>query len=409
MTKKKLYTLTDEHRAQLKPWAEKWIANAMSTKPMDDTDREAVRVAVAGLYSAADLKQPNNVVFAGGPVTASVAAGIAAGVWYLRDHDMRKQLGAYNESTLFTAIPLACAAVFGGRPVKRVDAATDAATRAATRDATDAATAASTYNATYNAASAATAAATYNATYAATDAATRDTTYAATDAATRDTNRLTAFLVECAERGINLRQGGNHWSAWDSFLTFFRHVVKLPLDYSKYDHWEKATIHAGPRFIHARFCIVSDRPRVLKVDEQNRPHCATGPSHRWVDGIELHYWHGVRVPREWIEAPNTVDPRLALTHTQIEERTALAQILGWDRVLAQLSPRVIDTDEPHIGELLEVDLPDAPGSRFLRVRGPGAHGPNGAYVLGVPREMKTAKDANAWTYGFSNFQSGERT
>ena len=25
MTKRKLYSLTDEHRAQLKPWADKWI------------------------------------------------------------------------------------------------------------------------------------------------------------------------------------------------------------------------------------------------------------------------------------------------------------------------------------------------------------------------------------------------
>ena len=33
MTKK--YTLTDEHQSQLKPGADKWIANAMSTAPME--------------------------------------------------------------------------------------------------------------------------------------------------------------------------------------------------------------------------------------------------------------------------------------------------------------------------------------------------------------------------------------
>lgn len=38
MTEKK-YKLTPEHEAQLRPWADKWIANAMSTKPMDDEDR----------------------------------------------------------------------------------------------------------------------------------------------------------------------------------------------------------------------------------------------------------------------------------------------------------------------------------------------------------------------------------
>ncbi len=41
------YSLTPEHRAQLKPWADRWIANAMSTKPMDDHDREQMRSAIA--------------------------------------------------------------------------------------------------------------------------------------------------------------------------------------------------------------------------------------------------------------------------------------------------------------------------------------------------------------------------
>ena len=39
MARKKLYELTPEHRAQLKPWADRWIANAMSTEPMTEADR----------------------------------------------------------------------------------------------------------------------------------------------------------------------------------------------------------------------------------------------------------------------------------------------------------------------------------------------------------------------------------
>jgi hypothetical protein len=58
MAKKKLYELTEEHRAQLKPWADKWIANAQNTTPMDDKDRDAMRVAVNGLYDAAKLGAP---------------------------------------------------------------------------------------------------------------------------------------------------------------------------------------------------------------------------------------------------------------------------------------------------------------------------------------------------------------
>ena len=42
MSKKKLYELTPKHRAAMPAWRDKWIANAMSTKAMDDADRDAL-------------------------------------------------------------------------------------------------------------------------------------------------------------------------------------------------------------------------------------------------------------------------------------------------------------------------------------------------------------------------------
>jgi hypothetical protein len=35
---------------------------------------------------------------------------------------------------------------------------------------------------------------------------------------------------------------------------------------------------------------------MLKVDGENRSHCADGPSHRWRDGWSLYHWHGTRIP-----------------------------------------------------------------------------------------------------------------
>jgi hypothetical protein len=85
-----------------------------------------------------------------------------------------------------------------------------------------------------------------------------------------------------------------------------------------------------------------------------------------------------------------------MTHPQIEQRRAAAEIIGWSRVLNAMSARVINRDgDPQIGTLLEVDLPDAPKSRFLRVR----CGTGRDFCLPVPREIDTALAANAWTYG----------
>jgi hypothetical protein len=148
--------------------------------------------------------------------------------------------------------------------------------------------------------------------------------------------------------------------------------------------------------MHQEFCIVSDRPEVLLVDEQNRPHCENGPFCRWRDGTALYAWHGTRVPAEWIEHKDKLDPKIAITWPNVEERRAAAEIIGWKRVLETVNASVVDEDtDPQIGTLLRADLPDSPGAQFLRVR----CGTGRDFVLPVPEDMRTALEANAWTYG----------
>jgi hypothetical protein len=102
------------------------------------------------------------------------------------------------------------------------------------------------------------------------------------------------------------------------------------------------------------------------------------------------------VPKEWIEHRSSLDPATALTWPNVEQRRAAAEIVGWDRVITHLQPRSIDVDpDPEIGSPLEVDLPDSPRARFLRVR----CGTGRTFVLPVPPDVRTAREANAWTYG----------
>jgi hypothetical protein len=443
MTKK--YELTTEHRAQLKPWADKWIANAMSTKPMDEEDKRITKEAIHGMYAAADKPAPI-VVFAPSPFVARFASGFACAIWHKRNGGAATYAAtddATSDAT-YAATRAATRAATGdatyAATYDATDAATYDATDAATYDATDAATRAATYDATYDATDAATRAATraatdaatgdatyaatYDATYDATDAATGDATYAATydatydatDNATYDAKEsdtwyqfsgnmpalskelgLGDFGLQCAQSAYRLLHGGNQWSGWTAYLSFFRHVAQLPLDYSKWDHFEVASVHSGPRYMHAKFCIVSDRPTVLKVDDQNRPHCEDGPFCQWSDGSALYAWHGTYVPASWILNKENLDPNIALTHSNIEQRRAAAEIIGMKKVLELLQPTVIDRDDPEIGTLLEVDLPDAPKSRFLKVK----CGTKRDFVLSVPQTVRTAKEANAWTYGLT--------
>lgn len=186
------------------------------------------------------------------------------------------------------------------------------------------------------------------------------------------------------------------WSGWVAYISFFRHVVKLDLPvYDVFRHYETAAQIAGPRFMHKRFWIVSDFPTTVGRDPRNRAHCESGPQIAWRDGWKSYSHHGVRIPGEWIENRASLTPQIALSQTNVELRRAACEILGWSKILAQLNAKTIDADpDPEIGTLLRVDLPDAPGEQFLKVR----CGTGRDFVLPVPKSLRTARSANAWTW-----------
>lgn len=134
------------------------------------------------------------------------------------------------------------------------------------------------------------------------------------------------------------------------------------------------------------------------IDEEGRLHRVDGPAIVW--GEEKQYWwRGTKVEEDWIMNPESINPVLGLTHENVEMRRVICEIIGYEKVFEHLEGKtVVDMDDsPYIGELLEVQLPDAEGpSKFLRVLCPTAR----IFTLPVPETMKTAAEANAWL----NFQ-----
>ena len=141
-------------------------------------------------------------------------------------------------------------------------------------------------------------------------------------------------------------------------------------------------------------CYVSDRPVILNIDDRGLPHCEDGPAIQYADGFSLHAWHGVKFPQQW--ATTLPRPAEALKWPNIEQRRVACEMLGWDRILDELNAVVINKDnDPEIGELVSVNIPDIGDEKFLRVRcGTGRN-----FALPVPQDMKTALEANAWTWG----------
>jgi hypothetical protein len=188
---------------------------------------------------------------------------------------------------------------------------------------------------------------------------------------------------------------GQHEAAWLSFYDFFR-KLGLIQETDKIQGLAQLAKNSGWILPHEHLCWVSERHNVLMRDNAGRIHNLAGPAIAYPDGWAIYAVHGVRVPADWIEHSNNLDVKTALTWSNIEQRRAAAEILGWERVLNALSPSVVDEDrDPMIGTLLRVDLPDAPRSQFLKVRcGTGRN-----FVIAVPEHVTTALEANAWTYG----------
>ena len=284
------------------------------------------------------------------------------------------------------------------------NAASNAATFAATRAATDAATFAAINAATYSATDAATDAATYSATRAATESATSVGDESSWSTGLGDMRALVRqmggapFWLACASHAWKMRNGGNQWSGWVAHLSFFRHVVQLPLDYQHWQHYEAAAILGGPRYSHAEFCIVSDRPVRLMVDAERRPHCADGPFCAWSDGTALWAWHGVYVPARVILGHYTVAD--IQTEPNAEIRRAMIERMGWDRYLIESGATPVQCDR--YGDLYRTEVNGATiGVVVVTNSTPEPDGSMKRYALVVPPEHGTAHAAVASTFGLT--------
>ena len=143
------------------------------------------------------------------------------------------------------------------------------------------------------------------------------------------------------------------------------------------------------------FCIITDRPSILKFDEDQRLHCENGPAVLYRDDYSMYAWHGLAIPEDWIKNKAALTPESALTWHNVEQRRAACEILGWATILEKLDSTLVDQDDdPLVGELIEVNLPDIGREKFLKVR----CGTGRTFALPVPPEMMTALQANAWTY-----------
>ena len=155
---------------------------------------------------------------------------------------------------------------------------------------------------------------------------------------------------------------------------------------------KKSVGHVMP---FSNICFVSERASILNVNRSGRLHCETGPAIAYLDGFKVHAWDGVMFPERWINEKPC--PREAFTWRNNEQRRIACEMVGWESIFKITKAKIINSDkDPEVGELILVKpRRDEDGEMFLRVKcGTGRN-----FVLPVPPNMQTARQANAWTWG----------
>jgi hypothetical protein len=198
---KKLYTLTNEHKAKIPEHNEKWKKITLDTKRLSLEDKQLCIDSVNKIYELAKLEKPKTIMFVSSPLVLVFVGGLARFILNEKSKDKdrsatdsatRSATYSATDSATDSATRSATDSATYSATSSAIDSATDSATYSATISATDSATYSATisaidsatYSATSSAIDSATDSATYSATISATDSATYSATISATDSAT---------------------------------------------------------------------------------------------------------------------------------------------------------------------------------------------------------------------------------
>lgn len=217
-------------------------------------------------------------------------------------------------------------------------------------------------------------------------------------------NALTASVLKTVSRedvqvSSNNLWFGSFWSAWCSYTTFFRDVLKLdPAIFRDFAHLEVIMENCGYVWWNQHVAVISDRPLYIKRNDANRLHCPDGPAIEYPDGFSVYVWNSIRVNRSVIMEPLSID--LIESEKNQEVRRVMIEKFGYAAYTADAP--VID-EEKGIGKLRKKSIGGGQELAVVEVIN-GSKEPDGTYktyFLSVPPTSKTAAEAVAWTYGLT--------
>jgi hypothetical protein len=157
---------------------------------------------------------------------------------------------------------------------------------------------------------------------------------------------------------------------------------------------------------HERICWVSDLPVALNVDETGRLHSGTEAALRYADGWRVYAWKGIVVPEWVVNRPELVTVKAIDRQPNPWIRRCMIEILTPERYIALGGATCVSRDAT--GKLWRRQWwgPGDDAWAAVEVLN-GTAEPDGTfkrYFLQVPANVRTAREAVAWTYGLTDSQ-----
>ena len=192
---------------------------------------------------------------------------------------------------------------------------------------------------------------------------------------------------------------GQHDANWIGFYDYFRSVLRLEKQTDLLCGVTAIAKSGGWWLPHEKICWVSERHHICKLNGRGVIHCVDGPAIAYPDGFEVHAINGVRVPKYVIETPEKIVAENALSETNAEVRRVMIERMGQEKFLYQSEAQERHKDD--FGTLYSIPAKAGDTLDFVKVVNstPEPDGTFKDYILRVPPNMRTAREAVAWTFG----------
>lgn len=221
--------------------------------------------------------------------------------------------------------------------------------------------------------------------------------------------RKNKIFMDAADAANAVYWHWGQWSApWISMFSFSQDVWKVfdPEDVEKLAIHDELVQSCCWVTVYDGICFVSDRPDIISVEttirngnEQLRLHNADGPAIRFRDGYSIYMWHGVPIPSDIIEHPESITVSRIMSERNAELSRCMIEKIGLDRFFNEAKPKVLDQDLDASGmprRLLSISVPNDPERVVvsMQVKCPSTHHD---FFIRVPPTITSCKQAMAWT------------